>query len=59
MGQAAKTKKSPETDEERRRIDRKLDEGLEETFPGSDPVNIVQPSRTPADKQHDRRERDC
>jgi hypothetical protein len=27
----------------KRRLDDALEEGLEETFPGSDPVNIVQP----------------
>ncbi len=53
MADDAKTKKPSE--EERRRLDRQLDEGLEESFPGSDPVNIVQPSRTPADKEHQRR----
>jgi hypothetical protein len=28
---------------EKRRLDDALEEGLEETFPGSDPVNVVQP----------------
>lgn len=32
------------------RLDRALDEGLEETFPGSDPVNVVQPAHSPKDK---------
>jgi hypothetical protein len=27
-----------------------LDEALEETFPASDPVNVVQPPKSPADK---------
>jgi hypothetical protein len=27
-------------------LDRKLEEGLEETFPGSDPVAVTDPSRT-------------
>jgi hypothetical protein len=26
------------------RLEAALDEGLEETFPGSDPVNVVQPA---------------
>lgn len=30
---------------ERRRLERALEEGLEETFPGSDPVNVIQPRR--------------
>ena len=28
---------------EKRRLDDALEEGLEETFPGSDPVNVIQP----------------
>jgi hypothetical protein len=35
---------------EKERLDRALDEGLEETFPGSDPVNVVQPPHSPEDK---------
>ena len=29
--------------EEKRQLDDALEEGLEETFPGSDPVNVTQP----------------
>jgi len=29
---------------EKRRLDDALEEGLEETFPGSDPVSVVQPA---------------
>jgi hypothetical protein len=32
--------------EQRRRLDQALDEGLKETFPGSDPVSVVQPAPT-------------
>ena len=28
---------------QKRRLDEALEEGLEETFPGSDPVNVTQP----------------
>jgi hypothetical protein len=28
---------------EKRRLDQALDEGLQETFPASDPVNVTQP----------------
>jgi hypothetical protein len=31
---------------EKRRLDEALEEGLEETFPGSDPVNVTQPPPT-------------
>ena len=34
---------------EKRRLDRALEEGLEETFPGSDPVNVTQPPPTKGD----------
>ncbi|MEA2863635.1 MAG: hypothetical protein QOC84_1591 [Bradyrhizobium sp.] len=30
-------------DTEKRRLDEALDEGLQETFPASDPVNVTQP----------------
>jgi hypothetical protein len=39
---------------EKRRLDEALEEGLEETFPGSDPVNVTQPAPTKGD-QHVRR----
>jgi hypothetical protein len=35
--------------DEKRRLDEALDEGLEETFPGSDPVNVTQPPPSKAD----------
>jgi hypothetical protein len=34
---------------EKRRLDRALEEGLEETFPGSDPVNVIQPPPSKGD----------
>lgn len=30
-------------------LDRALEEGLEETFPGSDPVNVAQPAPSKSD----------
>lgn len=35
---------------EKERLDRSLDEALEESFPGSDPVNVAQPAKSPADR---------
>ena len=35
--------------EEKRRLDDALEEGLEETFPGSDPVNVTQPAPSRGD----------
>lgn len=34
---------TPEEIKEKRDLDEALEEGLEETFPGSDPVNVTQP----------------
>ena len=34
---------------EKRRLEQALDEGLEETFPASDPVNVTQPPPTKGD----------
>lgn len=46
-------KKPGETEAEKKlkeRLDKALEEGLEETFPGSDPVNVTQPPHSPQDK---------
>ena len=34
---------------DKRRLDEALEEGLEETFPGSDPVSVTQPPPSKAD----------
>lgn len=39
---------------EKRRLDRALEEGLKETFPGSDSVSVTQPAPSKAD-QHVKR----
>ena len=36
-------------DADKRRLDAALEEGLEETFPGSDSVNVTQPPPSKAD----------
>ena len=46
---AASGDTSPADREEKRRLDDALEEGLEETFPGSDPVNITQPPPSKGD----------
>jgi hypothetical protein len=38
-------------------MERKLEEGLEESMAGSDPVSIVQPSKSKADKGDMKKER--
>ena len=41
---------------EKRRLDEALEEGLEETFPASDPVNVTQPPPSKADHKIKRRD---
>ena len=38
-------------DDERRRLEEALEEGLEETFPASDPPNVTQPPPTRGDRK--------
>jgi len=47
----------PDPDErtEKRQLDQALEEGLEETFPGSDPVNVTQPPPSKEDHHIKRR----
>ena len=40
---------------EKRQLDDALEEGLEETFPGSDPVNVTQPPPSKQDHYVKRR----
>lgn len=40
---------SPEEIKEKQDLDDALEEGLEETFPGSDPVNVTQPAPSRGD----------
>ena len=35
---------TPDEIKEKRQLEEALEEGLEETFPGSDPVNVTQPA---------------
>ena len=43
--------------EQKRRLDDALEKGLKETFPASDPVNVVQPAPSKADRYLKRRGR--
>jgi len=43
-------------DTEKRRLDEALEEGLEETFPGSDPVSVTQPAPSKGDHQVKRKD---
>jgi hypothetical protein len=48
--------KETEKTAEKRHLDDALDEGLEETFPGSDPVNVTQPPPSKGDHHLKRRD---
>jgi hypothetical protein len=41
---------------EKRRLDQVLEEGLEETFPGSDAVSVTQPAPSKADRHVKRKD---
>jgi hypothetical protein len=42
---------SDRDEERRRRLERSLEQGLEDTFPASDPINVTQPPPTVGDKR--------
>ena len=49
-----RTELAPHTEDEsakRRELDEQLDQGLEDTFPGSDPVAVTQPPHSARDKR--------
>jgi hypothetical protein len=35
----------------KRRLERSLEQGLEDSFPASDPINVIQPPPTPGEKK--------
>jgi hypothetical protein len=51
-----KTKRAEDA-KQRDRLERSLEEGLEDTFPASDPINVTQPPPTVEDKLEGRRRR--
>jgi len=51
-----KPTRKPRESAEKRRLDEALEEGLEETFPGSDPVNVTQPPPSKGDHHIKRRD---
>ena len=48
-GPNSKPARKPRESAEKRRLDDALEEGLEETFPASDPVNVTQPPPSKGD----------
>jgi hypothetical protein len=49
MSGPRKTPEKPDS-AEKRELDDALEEGLEETFPASDPVNVTQPAPSKGDR---------
>ena len=47
--EAGKAHGKAATNDEKRQLEVALEEGLEETFPGSDPVSVTQPAHSRAD----------
>lgn len=43
-----------EKEDKRQRLERALDEGLEETFPASDAVAVIEPAPAPPDSNNKR-----
>jgi hypothetical protein len=37
--------------EQKRKLEKSLEQGLEDSFPGSDPINVTQPPPTAGDKK--------
>ena len=52
----ADAKPADAEDPEKRQLDQALEEGLEETFPGSDPVNVTQPPPSKDDRHVKRKD---
>ena len=50
-------KKLDEEAKQRRRLEKSLEEGLDDTFPASDAINVTQPPPTAADKRFGRKSR--
>jgi hypothetical protein len=48
---APREEKRRRAEKRKKSLDDKLDQGLEETFPGSDPVSITQPPPSARDKR--------
>ena len=51
-----RSKPENDKDAEKRRLEEALEEGLEETFPGSDAVSVIQPAPSKADHHTKRRD---
>jgi hypothetical protein len=54
LGDDTKLRREQDLDR-KKRLDDALEVGLEETFPGSDPVSVIQPPRSLHDRRRKRR----
>jgi hypothetical protein len=54
LGDDCKQRREQDLDR-KKRLDDALEVGLEETFPGSDPVSVIQPPRSLYDRRRKRR----
>jgi hypothetical protein len=52
----SKSGTTTENSAEKRRLDDALEEGLKQTFPGSDAVSVIQPAPSKADQHIKRRD---
>ena len=55
--EAGDEKRKQDEAAKRQRLERSLEEGLENTFPASDPINVTQPPPTVEDKRNGPRSR--
>jgi hypothetical protein len=55
LDDAAPTDKKKQDAEARARQEKSLENGLEDSFPGSDPVNVVQPPQSRQDQRDSRK----
>ena len=51
MTQDRNDRREPRDPKEHQRLEKALEEGLEESFPASDPVNVTQPPPSKQDKR--------
>jgi len=53
LGENARDEKATREREEaqKRKLEKSLEQGLEDSFPASDPINVTQPARSAPDKK--------
>jgi hypothetical protein len=53
---SAESKAGESNADDKRRLESQLDEGLRGTFPGSDPVSVIQPAASKYDRRRKRKD---